>query len=138
MKNDKISAIAYDLEIDTLLNTYIKENEEIYKISEESNQLEHESLFKLPEWCPKVSAVSAEVVPPDKNSPPESLPAFQAVMWEPNHLGVDMRPHIYDKVTKKWNLVDSGSMVTAFPPEPGDQPVEDMFLKAVNGSKIRC
>ena len=76
MKNDKISAIAYDLEIDTLLNSYIKENEEIYKINEESNQLQHESLIKLPEWCPKVSAVSAEVVPPDDNAPPESLPAF--------------------------------------------------------------
>ena len=69
--------------------------------------------------------------------PPEELPAFQAVHWEDNHLGVDLRPHLHDKKLDKFFLVDSGSQCTAVPPDPGDQPSGE-FLKAVNGSKIKC
>ena len=35
-------------------------------------------------------------------------------------------------------LCDSGSQVSAFPPEPGDQPIKNRFLKAANGTKIKC
>ena len=69
--------------------------------------------------------------------PPESLPAYQAIAWTENHRGVDMRPHLQDPVLGQL-LVDSGSQVTAFPPEPGDKEVEGQLLKAVNGSKIKC
>ena len=49
-----------------------------------------------------------------------------------------MRPHVWDDNLKKFLLIDSGSECTAFPPDPGDQPVPGKFLKAVNGSKIKC
>ena len=34
-------------------------------------------------------------------------------------------------------LIDSGSQVTAFPPEPGDIEDSNVILKAVNGTKIK-
>ena len=71
-------------------------------------------------------------------SPPESLPAFQAVEWEVGALGVDIRPHVYDPVLQQWLLCDSGSQISAFPPDPGDKEDNTMFLKAVNGTKIKC
>ena len=50
----------------------------------------------------------------------------------------DMRPHLLDKVTGKYLLLDSGAQVTAYPPDPGDQVDPSISLKAVNGSKLRC
>ena len=50
---------------------------------------------------------------------------------------VDFRPHLRDPDLGEL-LVDSGSMVSAFPPEPGDQEDNTLSLKAVNGSKIKC
>ena len=49
----------------------------------------------------------------------------------------DIRPHILDPVMGHL-LCDSGSMVSAFPPEPGDKPLAGHYLKAANGSKMRC
>ena len=43
--------------------------------------------------------------------------------------GYDLRPHIFDAKTKAWTLLDSGSMCTAFPPEPGDKPVPGQYLR---------
>ena len=68
---------------------------------------------------------------------PEELPGFQAVHWN-GRKGVDLRPHVWDGIMKVWMLLDSGSQVTAFPPDPGDQAVPGQFLRAVNGSKIKC
>ena len=52
--------------------------------------------------------------------------------------GVDIRPHIFDPVLQKFILCDSGSQVSAFPPDPGDKPVRNHFLKAANGSRMAC
>ena len=52
--------------------------------------------------------------------------------------GVDIRPHIFEPVLKKFVLCDSGSQVSAFPPDPGDVPDRNHFLKAANGSKMAC
>ena len=76
-----------------------------------------------------------EPLPPE---PPESLPAYSAMNWKPGAQGVDLRPHIWDTKSKAWLLVDSGSQVTAYPPEPGDKEVKNLFLRAVNGSRIKC
>ena len=73
-----------------------------------------------------------------KEEPPDELPAFMAVKWEAGTLGVDLRPHLLDPASKLHLLVDSGSQVSAWPPDPGDVPVQGMNLKAVNGSKIQC
>ena len=51
---------------------------------------------------------------------------------------MDIRPHIFDPVLKQFLLCDSGSMVSAFPPDPGDLPVRNQFLKAANGSRMAC
>ena len=77
-------------------------------------------------------------ISPTVTAPPETLPAYQAMLWTPGKAGVDLRPHIYDKVLKKWVLIDSGSQITAFPPEPGDKEEVGKFLRAVNGSRIKC
>ena len=68
--------------------------------------------------------------------PPEELPAFMAVKWDPGAHGIDLRPHLEDQ--SGLLLVDSGSQVSAWPSDPGDVPVEGMKLKAVNGSNIQC
>ena len=58
--------------------------------------------------------------------------------WDPGAQGVDLRPHVYDNVLKQWLLIDSGSQVTAVPPDEGDVEDPDVVLKAVNGTKIKC
>ena len=70
--------------------------------------------------------------------PPDTLPSLEAFGWEPGAHGVDLRTHVYDHVTQEWLLVNSGSQITAYPPEPGDQEDPHMCLKAVNGTKIKC
>ena len=68
---------------------------------------------------------------------PETLPAYKAVCWAGSEAGVDFRPHLFDPVMKTHLLVDSGSQISAFPPQPGDAEVKGQFLKAVNGSRIK-
>ena len=94
----------------------------------ESVQESKESLQKS--WSLQVekavqiaSLVNAELTPE----------ALAAVSGE-----VDMRPHFYDKKLKKNLLVDSGSAVTAWPPEPGDSVDPAMKLRAVNGTRLNC
>ena len=70
--------------------------------------------------------------PSHKSDPPD--PEVQAV----GDLESDIRPHIFDPVLKKFILCDSGSQVSAFPPDPGDKPVSNHFLKAANGSRMAC
>ena len=60
--------------------------------------------------------VDAEV-----SSPPQSLPAHQALEWSDGHRNVDMRPHLFDKTSDNFILVDSGSAICCAPPDPGDQ-----------------
>ena len=69
---------------------------------------------------------------------PETLPAYKAVCWAGSEAGVDFRPHLFDPVMKTHLLVDSGSQISAFPSQPGDAEVKGQYLKAVNGSRIKC
>ena len=69
---------------------------------------------------------------------PDVIPAICAIYSNPAEAGVDYRPHLYDAASKSHLLLDSGSAVTAFPPEPGDVEQPGMTLKATNGSKIKC
>ena len=50
--------------------------------------------------------------------------ADDPVGQEASEAGVDIRPHIYDPVLETFLLCDSGSQVSAFPPDPGDVPVK--------------
>ena len=73
-----------------------------------------------------------EQAPLVQYQPPESLPAFQAVCWAEAEFGVDYRPHLFDPVANRHLLVDSGSQISAYPPEPGDIEDKSQCLKAVN------
>ena len=55
------------------------------------------------------------------DTPPDSLPGFQAMGWDPGKLGVDLRPHLWDPNADRFMLVDSGSQCCAWPPDPGDK-----------------
>ena len=52
--------------------------------------------------------------------------------------GEDQRPHLWDESLGQYLLVDSGSCVTAWPPDPGDRPDPSRVLRAVNGTKLKC
>ena len=95
--------------------------------------LQERKLFNKREnsWSEPQTQLSPTVLPP-----PDELPAMWAVHHPEGAQGVDFRPHLWDDATKSFSLVDTGSQVTAWPAEPGDQVVPSMRLKAVNGSKI--
>ena len=82
----------------------------------------------LKSWVP--ISLHPDLVSPEPD-PPEVAACGQS---DP----VDIRPHIFDPVMQKFILCDSGSQVGAFPPDPGDKPVPNLFLKAANGTKIVC
>ena len=71
-------------------------------------------------------------------NPPTELSAAQAINHQSGHLGVDIRPHLHDGVLDQDVLCDSGSQITAWPPDPEDKPLPNTFLRAVNGSKLNC
>ena len=91
---------------------------------------------------PRVETVEVNGEPPPSEGvvtpPPSELPAFQAVLWEVGAQGVDMRPHIYDKFSGQYMLLDSGAQISACPPDPGDVEDPSMTLRAANGSPIPC
>ena len=89
-------------------------------------------------WSPVEGGFAAESISGVRSEIPTSLPAMAAMDWCEAHLGVDFRPHLYDPEMKKHLLVDSGSQVCALPPDPGDKAAGGVFLKAANGSKIKC
>ena len=88
----------------------------------------------------------SEVINPENGFSKDSgikteLSAYEAMKRQcdqADKVGVDYRPHLYDSSRKEMLLVDSGSQVCTFPPEPGDQVDPSMSLRAVNGQKIKC
>ena len=96
----------------------------------------------VPEASATVASVEIESEKEKEKSenlkPPDELPAYKAIHWRKGHKGVDLRPHLFDPDANQFLLCDSGSQVTAYPPEPGDKVVPGQYLKAVNGSKIEC
>ena len=59
----------------------------------------------------QVASLTEVDVPPD----------ILAAMAASKELSVDSRPHFFDPKLKQCLLVDSGSAVTVWPPDPGDQ-----------------
>ena len=49
-----------------------------------------------------------------------------------------MRPRVFDKMTKSYLLVDSGSAVTVVAAGPDDVVQPGMYLQAVNGQRVDC
>ena len=64
----------------------------------------------------------------------QASPDLQSVQASP----VDMRPHLYDKISGQYLLLDSGAQISACPPDPGDSEDPSMTLRAANGSKMKC
>ena len=99
----------------------------------EQNEVVDESIA---EWCPKpeVNALKLEI---EKNKDiPDQLSAAEALSW--NSSEVDFRPHLFNPITKEWSLVDSGSQITAWPPDPGDKLDPKVKLRAVNNTHMKC
>ena len=62
--------------------------------------------------------------------------AIDAVNFKGKIDGLDIRPKIFDNVTKSWVLLDSGSCVSCQPPGPKDVLDPTFKLKSVNGGLI--
>ena len=91
----------------------------------------------LAEWCPEMNAMKLEVGKKEfSDDIPKQLSAAEALNYTSEE--VDFRPHLYDKAKDDWYLVDSGSQVTAWPPDPGDKEDPRLRLKAVNNSRMKC
>ena len=112
--------------------------------SNEIQESDHESNHYA-EWCQNYVSKSYSIrtdetwgtdIPEKPPDPPQSLSAAQALDWPDGKFGVDFRPHLHQK-DLGYILCDSGSQVSAFPPEPGDKP-NNRCLKAANGTKIQC
>ena len=86
----------------------------------------------------KWAKIESSVFPSFCEVIPEISSTHQAKDHVPGQSGVDIRPHLYDAKSKTHILVDSGSQISAWPPDPSDTPVPNVHLKAVNGSQIKC
>ena len=101
---------------------------------EESEHTEWSHLF-LKKTCSIRTDETYGYLPPKPPDVPESLSAAEALGWQ-RKAGVDFRPHLHQEGVNF--LCDSGSQVSAQPPDPGDKPLPNRFLKAANGTKIKC
>ena len=73
---------------------------------------------------------------PAGTAPPDKVHVSEALLWAAGRQGVDLRPHLLYK--GQLHLCDTGSQVTAWPPEPGDKVDPSIRLKAINGTKLKC
>ena len=121
---------------------------EIYSIiSEADNEVFESESFQV-EQCRgnsdlgqlnslEISEVSLPMMS-SKREDSSFLSAVEAVRLQHSEEGLDIRPYLFDSNTKQHILWDSGSQVTAWPPEPGDKVDPKLTLRAVNGSKLKC
>ena len=84
---------------------------------------------------PEVAAVVASDTPLDTK---DFVTAYEALQMQDSQEDLDMRPYLFDGNSKQHILLDSGSQVCAWPPDPGDLAEPGKRLKAVNGSKLNC
>ena len=82
--------------------------------------------------------IESQSFSPTVEKPPNSMSAWEACQRDLGEQGVDFRPHLKDKKTGTFMLVDSGSQCSACPPDPGDQVDTSIALKAINGTQLRC
>ena len=90
------------------------------------------SLAALTVDAPELASVSVS------NEGSDFFCASEAVKLQASEESLDMRPYLFDNNSKSHILLDSGSQVCAWPPEPGDKVDPSIKLKAVNGSKLNC
>ena len=62
--------------------------------------------------------------------------AIEAIGHKSGSYGLDIRPKIFDGISKSWTLLDSGSCVSCIPKEANDVIDPKLKLRSVNGSAI--
>ena len=108
---------------------------------------ENESDLFQAEWCQfgqdeRIAALEIDEkrevasVEFEKKLRSEFVSAIEASKMKSEEL--DARPYLHDSLTDRHLLLDSGSQVTAYPPDPGDKPDPNMKLRAVNGTRLNC
>ena len=116
------------------------ENKEIHEIILETNDVEIDQVIsgrsqdRNESFTQEIGAISAN----ESRLEPEFLTAADAIKLQAADEDLDIRPYLFDGNSRKHLLLDSGSQVCAWPPDPGDTVDPGMRLKAVNGSKLRC
>ena len=82
---------------------------------------------------------------PANDSPPshepsyelgEEVTAIEAMEYRQGTNNMDIRPRVYDKLSKAWTLLDTGSCVSCSPRQPHDVEDPNFKLKAVNGESM--
>ena len=68
----------------------------------------------------------------------EFLSAAEAMNLQSKDENLDMRPYLFDANSKSYALWDTGSQISAWPPDAGDTVDPSVRLKAVNGSRLKC
>ena len=112
---------------------------EINEIVLEENEVKHEEVIsgqsqsKVERFTKVVGALAVPEI-----GEAEFLSAAEAVRLQASDEDLDIRPYLFDGNSKRHILLDSGSQVCAWPPDPGDVVDPAMSLKAVNGSKLKC
>ena len=64
------------------------------------------------------------------------ITAIESIAHKQGQFGLDSRPKVFDKSSKQWVLLDSGSVLTCTPKQPGDKIDHSFKLRAVNGGVI--
>ena len=87
-------------------------------------------------WNTKVANAVEEAcqVDPFENNLPEGVvvPTIDAVDWTKGRRSCDIRPRLWDAASKKFRLIDSGSMITATRRLPGDKKGGDQLASGGN------
>ena len=66
----------------------------------------------------------------------QEISAVEAINFRPGSFGLDVRPKVYDNISKTWTLWDTGSCVSCTPKKPEDKIDPNFRLKSVNGGHI--
>ena len=123
-------------------NTLYNDDFQPEKYKQVLNDLQCESesvqVISSVEWCPEVGQESGTSQNNIKEAWETAVKQAAEVAANTNVLaGHDQRPYLVDPVLGHL-LVDSGSAVTVWPPEPGDKVDNSKQLRAVNGSRLKC
>ena len=98
----------------------------------------HQS-YALPEdtYINRPKITSKERDSPHTYKSGDSISAIEAIgAMDGNFHGFDVRPKVFDNITKKFVLLDSGSCVSCYPAGPNDVMDPSLKLRSVNGGTI--
>ena len=75
---------------------------------------------------------------PAYNNKPEIISYSEAMIAAASNDKLDIRPRIYDKITKQYLLLDTGSMCSVSRPRETDVLRPDLLLESADGSRLQC